>query len=172
MDKLYVIYANRRILVIKAKDEQEVFDKYVRSLIDTNDELFEKVNDFTVNWGLLEDFFEDEKGHLLNDYGEYRKDLLKKYPDEKALSKYVDSQIRKNVSDYWSDAPECAEEYLRELNKAWNSESEEFTPAFSEDFYVDTFKRIISSGSWYDDFGIKEIDVSEHDIQVISNGEE
>lgn len=167
MEKQFVVSTGDSILVIPATDKDQAFHRFLEyQLSDGDSTLRDYIARFIVNDGLLETFFSDEKGHLLNEIGNYRKDLQKKYKIEKDLNTYIEQCIAKNARNYWTLTPNFAEEYLKELFTSFNSD-DEYEPSFSEDFYIETSKLIINGGTWYEHFIIHELDSSSKKIQVV-----
>ncbi len=164
MPKLFAIAAGSDVFaVVKAETKNEAFDLFAESQI--NDETFrEEVDNFAVNASLLEHFYLDDKGSFFDSYtGSYRKDLLSLHENDR--ENYVNRCIEENAKRFWDDAPQFAEEYLSELFR--EDETECVERAFSNEFYIDTFKRIVKQGRWYDDFEICEINLSEEPLKII-----
>ncbi|KAA6446978.1 hypothetical protein [Bacillus swezeyi] len=165
MTRLFAVHGGPSIYaIVKAETNDEAFDVFAKSQI--NDQIFrEHVDYFSVNANLLEDFYLDEEGSFFDsETGSLRKDLLNL--NENDCVDYINRCIEENARRFWNDAPQIAEEYLSELFK--ERETNRIEPAlFSEDFYVDTFKRIVKDGQWYDEFEIVEVDLSEDGSQII-----
>lgn len=164
MPKLFGIAAGSDVFaVVKAETKNEAFDLFAESQI--NDETFrEEVDTFVVNASLLEHFYLDDKGSFIDSYtGSYRKDLLSLHENDR--ENYVNRCIEENAKRFWDDAPQFAEEYLSELFKEDEINCDERN--FSNEFYIDTFKRIVKQGRWYDDFEICEINLSEEPLKII-----
>lgn len=165
MNNLYAVHGGGSIYaVVKAESTEKAFDIFAKNQIE-DETLSEKITEFITNSSLLEDFSKDGGGSFHDDYtGEYPERLESMSDEEK--ERYVTGWIEKNVREFWSDQPQFAEEYIRELNKSYESD-DFYTGKFSEEFMIDTIKRIICLGNWYDDFGIVEIDLGENDYQII-----
>lgn len=136
MESLFAIHGDSSIFaVVKANSEEEAFDIFARNSL--NDEvLIEYINSFIVNDGLIEDFFRDEQGYFYKeDEPEYEDRILAMTAEEQ--ERYVEINIKKNIDNFWSNTPQFAEEYHRELQRYWNSE-DDIEPEFSESFYVET----------------------------------
>jgi hypothetical protein len=170
--KTFVVYAGPdTVVAIKAETKEQAFDLFAKDRInDVN--LNEEINNFIVNASLFERFYGDEEGSFFDDYsGDYPERILQ--IDEEKRQEYVESNIEKNIRGFWADKPPFAEEYLREYRRAHEVERDNetiiYTPNFSEEFYIDTIKRIINDGNWYDDFEIVELNFDEKDLQVVVN---
>jgi len=166
MKKTFVVYAGPNICIaVNAESEEQAFERFAETQI--MDETFrDHVETFIVNASLLEEFYSDENGFLLKENGDFKAHLLK-IEDEEECFNYIYSCVEKNVRNFWSDAPQYAEEYLREYRN--NNNVDYYEVSFSREFYIDTFKRVVDLGDWYDDLVIKEIDLSTRDVQVIFN---
>ncbi|MFF3023424.1 hypothetical protein ACFVRR_12330 [Gottfriedia sp. NPDC057948] len=166
MEKTFVVYAGPDICVaVNAESEEQAFERFAENRI--MDETFrDHVDHFIVNFSLLEEFYSDDKGFLLDEDGEFKEHILKIENDKECI-KYINNCIENNVKKFWSDAPQFAEEYMREYRN--NKNIDFYETNFSREFYIDTFKRVVALGDWYDDLVIKEIDLSTRDVQVIFN---
>ncbi len=166
--KTFIVYAGpETVIAVKANNKDQAYNLFAESRID-DEFLSEEINNFIINGSLLSKFYCDEKGSFFDDYtGEYPSRILKMPKDKR--EEYVEHHIQKNIQNYWSDRPEFAEEYLREYKKAHEDEylEEMYTPSFSKEFYIDTIKRIINTGNWYDGFEIAELDLVDKELQVI-----
>lgn len=165
MEKLYVVHDDGSIVVVlKAKSKERAFDIFVKNQIE--DELLsEEITTFIVNGSLLENFYKDDKGSFHDDYTGLYPERLQVMSDEEREN-YVEGWIEKNVRGFWSDQPQFAEEYLRELHKSYESE-DSYIGKFSEEFMIDTIKRIIRTDKWYNDFDIVEVDLEGKEYQII-----
>jgi hypothetical protein len=165
MSNLYAIHGASSIYaVITAKTKERAFDIFAKSQInDVN--LRSDIDSFIVNASLLEKFYRDEEGSFHDDYTGNYPDRIRSM-NEVDREKYVISHIEKNARAYWINTPEHAETYLGELKKSWEEE-DNYIPAFSDDFYIETIKLIITDGNWYEDFAIVKVELSEEDIQII-----
>jgi len=165
MDNLFAIHGDSSIFaVVKAKSEEEAYDIFVRNSLG-DEVLIEYINSFAVNDGLMEDFCCDEQGYFYKeDDFEYVDRILAMTEEEQ--EEYIEFNIKKNIDNFWSNTPQFAEEYYRELQKAWESEYEH-EPNFTEDFYVETIKKIFNNGSWFNEFRIIRIDLNTKDYQLI-----
>lgn len=165
MENLYGVYgADSIYAVVKAESKEKAFDIFAKNQI--NNKIFlETITEFITNSSLLENFYRDDKGSFhddfINDYPERIKNID---PEKREI--YVSSWIEKNIRAYWIDQPQFAEEYLRELHKSYESD-DFYTGQFSEEFIIDTIKRLINTGDWYNDFRIVEIDFSKDNYQLI-----
>lgn len=165
MESLFAVHGDSSIFaVVKANSEEEALDIFARNSI-SDEVLIEYIKSFAVNDGLFEGFFGDEQGYF------YKEGLLEYVDRILALSEedraaYVNFHIKKNIENFWYNAPQFAEEYYLELQKYWNSE-DGHEPDLSEEFYVDTIKKILNNGSWYKEFRIIRIDLSFNNYQLI-----
>lgn len=165
MDNLFAVYGDSSIFtIIKAETEEEALDIFVRNNLD-DDILIEYIVSFAVNDGLLENFYRDEQGYLLNKNGFEYADRILALPEEEQ-ERYIEFHIKKNAKKFWYNAPQFAEEFYRELTKNWESE-DGYAPNFSEEFYVDTIKRIITNELWYKELKFIPIDLKERNYQLI-----
>ncbi|QST02633.1 hypothetical protein IMZ31_18975 (plasmid) [Pontibacillus sp. ALD_SL1] len=154
MKTLYaVIVPDHNITIVRAQSEEEAFDLYARENI--NDPFFlEEVESMAVNASLMEKFFHDEKGSMFDDY-KVVPDRLSQFSEEER-QRYEDSWIRKNIRAFWSDRPRFAEEYIEEWEKSKRDEN--YTPLYTTEFLVDTYKRLAKMDNFYEDFKIVPID--------------
>jgi hypothetical protein len=165
MKKLYAVLGKPSVYgVVKAESKEEAFDVFAKSQLEDGN-FTEEITEFITNFSLLGEFFKDDEGSFHNDCtGEYPERL--EIMSDEEQEQYVKGWIEKNVRAFWHDQPQFAEEYIRELNKSYESD-DFYTGQFSEEFMIDTIKRIINAGNWYDDFEIVEIDLEENDYQII-----
>lgn len=56
--------------------------------------------------------------------------------------------------------------YLQELENS-HMKGLDYEPSFSEEFYIDTIKRIIQRTNWFTEFKIIEIDLENKNYQLI-----
>jgi hypothetical protein len=165
MTKLYAVHGGESIFtVVKADSEKEAFDIFAENQID-DESLVEQITEFITNASILEDFYRDEEGHFLEEItGDYPERLAAM--DDEDRVRYINGWIEKNVKEFWNDQPQFAEDYLNELYKSRESD-EYYTGQFSKAFMIDTIKRIINGGKWYNDFEIVEIDLSDSNYQLV-----
>ncbi|ASK64103.1 hypothetical protein CFK37_19055 [Virgibacillus phasianinus] len=165
MSKLYAIHGGESIFaIVKADSKEKAFDVFASNQV--GDEIIrEHISEFVVNSGLLEDFYKDDKGSFFDDFtGEYPKRI--KQLDKQEQKNYVDSWIEGNINQFWNDKPQFAAEYLKELNNSLNS-SDNYKAEFSHEFWLDTIKRVIQKGDWYEDFDIVKIELEDDNYQLI-----
>lgn len=164
MTKLYAIHGGPSIFaLVKAKTKDEAFDIFAKNQIE-NVSFREEIDSLAIDGSLLAEFYRDDSGYFMSDFGGYPERLLKM--NEEDREKYVDFHIEKNVKNFWREFPQHAEAYLKELKAISENEDVE-EPSFSEDFYIQTIKLIIADGEWYDDFDIVEVEIPEANYQII-----
>jgi hypothetical protein len=162
--KLFAIHGDDSIFaVVRAETKEEAFDIFANNRKDS--EWFrEYVDNLSFHTSFLEVFYGDEIEHFIDTSGNYRKDLLEMSGKERDA--YIKEHFEENVREFWSDAPQFADKYFREFyisrQEGWDE-----TVQFTDEFYVDTFKRLVKNHKWYDKFDIIEIDVTDRDIQII-----
>jgi len=167
MTKIYAVHGGSSIFtLVKASNEEDALTVFASNQL-KDEILVETINEFSVNAGLFSEFYGDEHGSFFDDMtGELPSHVNDMEDVER--ENYIDMHVEENVREYWEDAPHFANEYLRELKRYqeatdWNAH----VPEFSEEFYIDTIKRIITSPNWYDDFEIIEVDLTNTDYQLI-----
>lgn len=165
MTKLYAVYRGENTFaVVKAESEEEAFNIYAEHQV--NDEIFrEYITQFFANDSLLAKFYKDDDGYFFDYFtGDYQQRLkVMSYEDRNT---YINLWIEKNVKAYWHDQPQFAHEYIRELRKSIETE-DHYVGHFSDEFMIDTIKRIIKDVSEYEAFGIAEINLATSDYQLI-----
>ncbi|MGE1198301.1 hypothetical protein ACQJ18_26815 [Priestia megaterium] len=165
MTLFFAIHGGESIYsVVKAESKEDAFTEFARGQI-SDESMMEEINSFVTNGSLLEHFFHDENGHFLDDItGELSSSVLAIKEEDRM--DYIDSHIAKNAREFWSDKPEYAALYLQELEKS-RKEGIDYEPSFSEEFYIDTIKRIIKKTKWYSEFEIVEINLEDKAYQLI-----
>lgn len=165
LTNLYAVHAAPSIFsVIEAESEEVAFDIFATNQIE-NEFFNEYISEFTINAGLLEKFYKDDEGSFFDSHTGDLPDRIKKL-DQVQQNNHIHSWIKKNVNQFWSDKPQFADEYLKELDK--NSRSNEpYTSSFSKGFWISTIKKIIQTGTWYDNFEIVKIDLTKNNYQLI-----
>jgi len=170
--KLFAINAGMSFFAVaKAENEKEVLTILVNRELEEQEDfgIRAHIDDFSIE-GLYGDFFRDEKGafiegHIL-DYPRHIRKMSTKERDT-----YIQSHIEQNTRTFWKDHPFYADLYLREFKKyeAVGKEARNtFRPHFSEEFYFNTAKLIITETDWYgEDFQIIEIDLTDCNYQLI-----
>lgn len=167
MNNLYVIHGKESIIsIVKANTKEEAFDIFARNQIE-DENLNYFITSFAPNDGLLEWFYQDDTGQFMDGYGNGGPYWLQQL-NEQEKEDYIDSWIKKNVNQFWNDEPQFAYEYLQELNKGYHS-SDVYRPKFSHGFLVNTIKKVIQQGNWYEAFDIIKIDLADYDYQLIYN---
>lgn len=163
MTKLFAVHGGSSIFtVVKANVEEEAFNIFAENQIE--DEIFrEHIDQYTVNAGLFGKFYQDEEGYLFEEMSDQHPLRIRNMSEDER-DNYINHHIELNVREFWHDAPQYANEYLMQL-KAYELDWENHIPVFSKEFYMDTIKRVIKSGTWYEDFGILEIEM--HDTNYL-----
>jgi len=165
LSHLYVVYTlNSTISVVKAESKEEAFDIFAMNQID-NESFKTFITSSSINLGLLEEFFEDNQGYLLDLYQDEYPERLQ-HLNEQEQEDYIDGWIERNVKEFWEDEPKFALEYLQELDKAKQSKAP-YTMKFSDAFLMFTIKKIIQQGDWYEGFDIVKIDLTDKNYQTI-----
>lgn len=160
MNELYAVHGGESIFsIVKANSKEEAFNIFARNQIE-DENLNKFITELGFDGGLYESFYKDDRGYLM-----CNPKRLEQF-NEQEKENYIDSWVEKNVNQFWSDEPEFAKEYLKELNKAYRSTCF-YQPTFSQDFWVATIKRIILHENWYEDFDIVKIDLAASDYQLI-----
>lgn len=172
MTKLFAINAGASLFAVaKAENEEEVITILVNHELDEQEDfgIRAHIDDFSIE-GLYGDFFHDEKGsfiesHIL-DYPRYIRKM-----STKERHAYIRSHVEKNARAFWKDHPFYVDLYLREVKKYEGVEKNggnTFRPHFSEEFYFNTAKLIITETDWYGEgFQIIEIDLTDRNYQLI-----
>jgi len=165
LDHLYVVHTlNSTISVVKAESKEEAFDIF--SMNQIGDENFNTfIKSLSVNDGLLEELYQDDQGYLF-DTGQNKYPERLQQLNEQEKEDYIDAWIEKNAKEFWKDEPQFALEYLRELDKAKQS-NVPYTIEFSDEFLVFTLKKIIQQGDWYEEFDIVKINLTDKNYQEI-----
>lgn len=164
LNNLYAIHGGESLFsVIKANSKEDAFDVFASNQI-ADKVMHEYISEFKVDDSLLEKFYQDNDGHFWDMQGNLPERIRKLDKDQQ--QPYINSWIEKNVNDFWSDKPHFAAEYLKEFYKSYNSNGF-YSGKFSDDFWVDTIKKIIQQDNWYEDFKIVKIDLTNDNYQLI-----
>lgn len=160
-----MIYAlGHTISAIKAESKEEAFDIFsTHQIDDENFNIF--IKSLSINDGLLEKFYHDDQGYLF-DIDQNKPPERLQQLNEQEKEDYIDAWIEKNAKEFWKDEPQFALEYLRELDKAKQS-NVPYTIEFSDEFLVFTLKKIIQQGDWYEEFDIVKINLTDKNYQEI-----
>ncbi|MFP5109691.1 hypothetical protein ACSU6B_23475 [Neobacillus sp. C211] len=178
MDKLFsVVFAGDYGAIVKSKDDDldSILTIVAKNMFETDNDVVNEINSFSVNMSLMEKFFRDEHGHFYDSFGDYKPHIKAMEADE--AHDYMDNHVEKNVRLFFGD--QLAEEFMREYkksiehNKKYNGEDvwEDYKPQLSEEFYIEAIKLIIKSESYFGEIFVEEIDLKNCDIQQISIGE-
>jgi hypothetical protein len=170
--KLFAINAGESLFAVaKAENEEEVITILVNRELEEQEDFGVRahIDDFSIE-GLYGDFFHDEKGSFIDSHIlDYPRHIRKMRTKERHT--YIRSHVEKNARAFWKGHPFYADLYLREVKKYEALEKEEgntFRPHFSEEFYFNTAKLIITGTDWYGgDVQIIEIDLTDRNYQLI-----
>jgi len=167
MSKFFAVHGGESIYaVVKAHSKEEAFTEFARGQMD-DDRMMDEINSFSATESLLEQFFHDENGHFFQSTtGELELSPSVLAIEEHRRNDYIDSHVAKNAYDFWEDKFEYAEMYLQELENS-HMKGLDYEPSFSEEFYIDTIKRIIQRTKWFPEFKIIEIDLENKNYQLI-----
>lgn len=167
MEKIYGILGIDVLLsVVKAKSKEEAFDIFSKNQLD-NQEIRQYISVFANDDCLLANFYKDDHGHFFDMTGDYTERL--NLMNKKEMNEYMNFWFKKNAMNFWHDKPHFAEEYIKELEKGISTDElgNYVEPAFSNEFWIDTIKRVIQSCNWYTDFKIVEINLDNRNYQTI-----
>ncbi|MCU9612734.1 hypothetical protein OEV98_04035 [Caldibacillus lycopersici] len=165
MDKLFLVRIDETIsAVVRANSKDEAFDIVSEYFYTSKDFYFIKddIDEYTTKFYpgdcLFKNFlFDDDYGNILHfDNYSFLKSELKE-----GTEKYIWEIISNNVRLYFSEKPELADEYLRELKKTY--ETGDYLN-LSKELKLFVLKRQFAKGSY---FRIHEVDLSDTNIQLI-----
>lgn len=153
--KTYVVHSDESVFaVVQAKDKEEAFDIFAKNQID--DKIFlQDINDFSINLSFFENFYHDDQGYLMEEETGEDVTRLKNRGDR---NEYIEKWVEKNIKDFWEEKPHLAEEYLREYKESLEHREFFYTPEFSEEFKIETYKLMVTKINWSGEVKIIEID--------------
>ncbi|MFQ3542840.1 hypothetical protein Q7A53_02055 [Halobacillus rhizosphaerae] len=147
---------DKPLAIVTATSEKKAVHNYAVENINL-DSFRKYIHSTDYNYGLLNLFYYDKNGKYLRKLS----DNITVAPEEfdikdiDILTSILDN-VTENIKVFWEDKPKLAKEYLNKLERS-QFENLPLSKIFTDEFYIETFKKLISRGIWFQDFSVIEI---------------
>jgi len=166
MSNIYLIADESYTILIAVKDanEKEAKNYFVKEIIEVDDEFIEYLTEFTYP-SLFGNFYQDHIGPFYNMFNpeEFDERIEQMAMDDR--KEYISSWIVKNTKEFFKDAPELGDEYLRQLRKS--NEENKFAGDFSKEFIEKSAGIAIQNNFYYGKLNIIKLDLEHEPAQFI-----